>query len=127
MALENFGQRVRQERKEQEYNQQELADRVGISRTYLSQIEQGKAQNLSLRLAQKLSTELGIESPYEEDSSSEKSAIPDSLRQFAEEDDIPDSDVEMLASIEYRGNQPQSAGKWRMVYHVIKGASEDDS
>lgn len=128
MALENFGKRVRQERKNQGYNQEELADKVEISRTYLSQIEQGKAQNLSLRLAQQLSTELGIESPYQQKSSSkEDSNIPRSLRKFADEDDIPEGDVEMLADIEYRGDQPQRVDQWRIVYNVIKNATEGDS
>lgn len=128
MALENFGKRVRRERKKQGYNQEQLAERVDISRTYLSQIEQGKAQNLSLRLAQRLSTQLGIESPYEDEILPEQdSDIPESLRKFADEDDIPESEVEMLANIEYRGDQPQRVDQWRIVYNVIKNATEGDS
>jgi len=71
MSLERFGENVRTERKNQGYSQADLADKVGISRTYLSQIEQGRAQNLSLRLAQRLSTVLGIKSPYQEDDEDE--------------------------------------------------------
>lgn len=128
MALENFGSRVRRERKSQGYSQEELADEVEISRTYLSQIEQGKAQNLSLRLAQRLSTKLGIESPYQKEKPFEEDAdIPESLRKFAEEDEIPEGDVEMLAGIEYRGDQPQRPDQWRIVYNVIKNASEGRS
>lgn len=128
MALENFGKHVRRERKKQRYSQEELADEVGISRTYLSQIEQGKAQNLSLQLAQQLGTKLGIESPYQEKSSpGEGNDIPKSLRKFADEDEIPESDIEMLADIEYRGEQPQRVDQWRIVYNVIKNATEGDS
>ncbi|WP_103028108.1 helix-turn-helix domain-containing protein [Salinibacter altiplanensis] len=128
MALESFGKRVQRERKEQGYSQEELADEVGVSRTYLSQIEQGKAQNLSLRLAQKLGTKLGIESPYQEERSSEgDDNIPESLRKFADEDEIPESDLRMLADIEYRGEQPQRVDQWRIVYNVIKNATEGDS
>ncbi len=124
MTLENFARRVRKERKNQGYSQEELAEEVGISRTYLSQIEQGKAMNLSLRLAEKLSAALGIESPYREESPTQPGEIPDSLRKFAEEDDIPEGDVRMLAGIEYRGDQPQRPDQWRIVYNVIKNASE---
>lgn len=129
MALEDFGKHVRRERKNQGYNQEELAREVGISRTYLSQIEQGKAQNLSLRLAHRLSRKLGIESPYrpEEDPLGEDNDIPKSLREFAEEDNIPHGDMEMLADIEYRGEQPQRVDQWRIVYNVIKNATEGDS
>jgi len=127
MSLERFGENVRTERKNQGYSQADLADKVGISRTYLSQIEQGRAQNLSLRLAQRLSTVLGIKSPYQEDDEDEEKEeedIPQSLREFAEEDDLPPGDVQMLADIEYRGERPQDPQQWRILYNVIKTASE---
>ena len=130
MSLERFGENVRRERKNQGYSQADLAEKVDISRTYLSQIEQGRAQNLSLRLAQRLSTVLGIKSPYqEEDEDEEKDEedIPQSLREFAEQDDLPPGDVQMLARIEYRGEKPQDPQQWRILYNVIKTASESSS
>lgn len=41
------------------WSQKDLADRLGISRTYLSQIERRKAHSLSLNLALLLARELG--------------------------------------------------------------------
>lgn len=123
--LETFGAHVRRERKSQGLNQTELAEHVDISRTYLSQIEQGRAQNLSLRLASDLSEVLGIPSPYEESESEGKSLdVPKSLRDFAKEDEIPEGDVQMLAKIEYRGTRPDSVEKWRMLYSVIQASSK---
>ncbi|WP_263835073.1 helix-turn-helix domain-containing protein [Salinibacter sp.] len=130
MSLERFGENVRRERKNQGYSQADLAEKVDISRTYLSQIEQGRAQNLSLRLAERLSTVLGITSPYqEENKEGEKGEedIPQSLREFAEQDDLPPGDVQMLARIEYRGDKPQDPQQWRILYNVIKTASEGSS
>lgn len=130
MSLERFGERVRTQRKKDGYSQADLAEKVEISRTYLSQIEQGRAQNLSLRLAQRLSTVLGIESPYQEDDEEQgkdEGDIPQSLREFAEEDDLPPEDVRMLAGIEYRGERPQDPQQWRILYNVIKTASESRS
>ncbi|MCS3665058.1 transcriptional regulator with XRE-family HTH domain [Salinibacter ruber] len=130
MSLDRFGENVRRERKKQEYSQEELAEKVDISRTYLSQIEQGRAQNLSLRLAQHLSTVLGIKSPYQEDEEDEKKDeedIPQSLREFAEADGLPPEDVRMLAGIEYRGERPQDPQQWRILYNVIKTASESSN
>jgi transcriptional regulator with XRE-family HTH domain len=129
MSLERFGERVREQRKAAGYSQKTLADEVDISRTYLSQIEQGRAQNLSLRLAERLSTALGIESPYvgEATGGSEESGdIPQSLRTFAEQDGLPPRDVKMLAGIEYRGKRPEDPQQWRILYNVIKTASEGD-
>jgi transcriptional regulator with XRE-family HTH domain len=130
MSLDRFGENVRRERKKQEYSQEELAEKVDISRTYLSQIEQGRAQNLSLRLAQRLSTVLGIKSPYQEDEEDEEKDeedIPQSLREFAEEDGLPPEDIRMLAGIEYRGERPQDPQQWRILYNVIKTASESSN
>jgi transcriptional regulator with XRE-family HTH domain len=130
MSLDRFGENVRKERKNQGYSQADLAEKVDISRTYLSQIEQGRAQNLSLRLAQRLSTVLGIKSPYQEDEEDEKKDeedIPQSLREFAEEDGLPPEDVRMLAGIEYRGERPQDPQQWRILYNVIKTASESSN
>jgi len=130
MSLERFGERVRTQRKKDGYSQADLAEKVEISRTYLSQIEQGRAQNLSLRLAQRLSTVLGIESPYQEDNEDEEKDeedIPQSLREFAEEDELPPEDIRMLAGIEYRGERPQDPQQWRILYNVIKTASESSN
>ena len=130
MSLERFGENVRSERKKQGYSQEDLAEKIEISRTYLSQIEQGRAQNLSLRLAQRLSTVLGIKSPYQEDDEDEEKDeedIPQSLREFAEQDGLPPEDIQMLARIEYRGEKPQDPQEWRILYNVIKTASESSS
>lgn len=130
MSLERFGENVRSERKKQGYSQEDLAEKVEISRTYLSQIEQGRAQNLSLRLAQRLSTVLGIKSPYQEDDEDEEKDeedISQSLREFAEQDGLPPEDIQMLARIEYRGEKPQDPQEWRILYNVIKTASESSS
>lgn len=117
--LKRFGEDVREQRKAQNLNQEELADRVGISRTYLSQIEQGRATNLSFRLAQKLSVILGLEPPREP-----VVKVPPSLRQFAEEDNLPPEHVGMLARIAYRGKQPEKPEQWRMLYNLIKTTLE---
>ena len=124
-SLENFGDRVREARKKQELKQAELAGRVDISRTYLSQIEQGRARNLSLRLARRLSEAVGIEPPYPaEEMNREVKDIPPSLQEFADEEGLPDKDVRMLANIEYRGKRPQNSQQWRVLYSVIKATAE---
>ena len=120
-TLENFGTRVRALREQQHYTQQELADRIGISRAYLSQIEQGRAKNLSLRLAERLSTELGTELPPRE-----TVLVDPTLRAFVEEQSLPDADAQMLAGLEYRGQRPQSKEQWRLLYNLIKTTLESN-
>jgi transcriptional regulator with XRE-family HTH domain len=123
MTLEKFGEKVRRERKQQGLSQQELSDGCGISRTYLSQIEHGKAKNLSLETAERLRTKLGIDGPFQETSPHRKDTIPDSLKKFAEDEGIPKQDLKMLATIGYRGKQPSSPEMWRVVYDVIRSAT----
>ena len=113
--LQHFGQRVREQRLAQGKKQEELADKVGISRTYLSQIEQGRARNLSLRVTQTLCKELGLEPPQESPSKPNPS-----LQQFAGQENLPEKDVQMLAGIVYRGKQPESVEQWRLLYNLIK-------
>jgi transcriptional regulator with XRE-family HTH domain len=123
MEQAKFGQRVRERREIEGWSQEKLANTVGISRNYLSQIERGIATNLSWQLVQRLASVLGLR---EETFSRQQdwSSIPPSLREFAEEADLPQGDVEMLAGIQYRGKQPSTAEEWEMLYKAIKIALE---
>lgn len=46
--------------------------------------------------------------------------IPESLRQFAEQERLTHADVRMLARISYRGEQPDTAAKWQLLYLAIR-------
>jgi hypothetical protein len=48
------------------------------------------------------------------------SQIPQSLREFAAASRIPRADVDMLASIRFRGDQPESMERWEYIYRAIK-------
>ncbi len=45
---------------------------------------------------------------------------PRALRQFAEEEGLPEADVLMLASIEFRGEAPKTKERWRYIYNAIE-------
>lgn len=55
--LMRYGQAVRKVRLEQEISQEELADRCGLHRTYISDIELGK-RNLSLENIERIAISL---------------------------------------------------------------------
>lgn len=116
--MNDFGSQVRKYRTEKGLSQEELAEQVGISRNYLSQIERGVSTNLSLEVAKKLSETLGLllEEP-------QIHQIPDSLRQLAEEDDLGPSEIRILAGIEYRGQRPETVEEWRLLHLAIKTAT----
>ena len=60
--LENFGEAVRRKRRAAELSQEELAEKLGIHRTYMSFIERG-IRNPSLLMIFKISRALKIKLP----------------------------------------------------------------
>ncbi len=60
--LEKFGEAVRKKRKAAELSQEELAEKLGIHRTYMSFIERG-IRNPSLLMIFKISRALKIKLP----------------------------------------------------------------
>lgn len=56
---EKFGNRLKALRKEKGLSQEELAERSGLNRPYISGIEKGK-RNVSLEVMEKLAEALGV-------------------------------------------------------------------
>jgi len=52
--------------------------------------------------------------------------IPESLRQFAEQEHLTPTDVRMLARISYRGKQPDTVAKWQLLYLAIKTTTKPE-
>ena len=119
METDDFGKKVRDRRREEKLSQEELAQRIGISRNYLSQIERGQATNLSWQVMERLTSVLGLK--QEQTGTLEAMAdLPSSLAEFAKTADLPPDDVLMLARLKYRGQQPNTPEKWELLYNVIK-------
>jgi transcriptional regulator with XRE-family HTH domain len=127
-----IGERVKQRRKETAISLTELANKVGISKGYLHSIESGDTQNPSaevlFRIANELGTTiadlLGEEQTIASDVDPEN--IPEALKRFAENAELPEVDKQMLARIEYRGRRPQTEDDWRFLYESIKRSVRDD-
>jgi transcriptional regulator with XRE-family HTH domain len=115
-----FGQTVRDRRQAQGLSQDDLAERVGISRNYLSQIERGLSTNVSWPITKKICDALGLPAPGTEPPPSD---VPDALRRLAEEESLGPKDVADLAAIEYRGKRPESVEEWRLLYLALKTAT----
>lgn len=124
MNLVSFGQKVRDRREKEGWSQEKLANEIGISRNYLSQIERGVATNISWQVMQRITTVLGMkmETGQEQQNSDN---LPSGLAEFARKSDLPQGDIEMLAHIQYRGKRPSTAAEWEMLYKAIKIALEE--
>jgi transcriptional regulator with XRE-family HTH domain len=115
---ESFGLQVRDRRRQEKLSQTDLADQVGISRNYLSQIERGQATNLSWQVRDKLTSILGLKDAVPV--LTEADTLPPGLLAFAESAQLPPDDIQMLAGLKYRGKQPDTPDKWELLYSVIK-------
>jgi transcriptional regulator with XRE-family HTH domain len=116
--MDAFGKQVRDRRREENLSQAELADLVGVSRNYLSQIERGQATNLSWQVRDRLTSRLGLKTDPMLDQL--PADLPASLAEFAQIAHLPPDDVLMLARLQYRGQQPTTPEKWELLYNVIK-------
>lgn len=123
---ENFGQRVREKRQEEDMSQAELAQKVDISRNYLSQIERGEATNLSWQVKKRLADALGIPIEVQLDESTILDNLPSGLKEFAEDKGLPEADILMLARLQYRGQQPTTPEQWKVLYNIIKTVILDE-
>jgi transcriptional regulator with XRE-family HTH domain len=116
--ISDFAQQVRQQRKAQKLSQQELAQQIGISRNYLSEIERGESTNLSWQVREKIAAALGLENIQNIQAPADE--LPPGLAEFAATAKLPPDDLRMLAGLKYRGKQPETPDKWELLYNVIK-------
>ena len=117
---------MKQLREEQGLSLSELARLSSVSKGYLSQVERRSGTRPSastlFALARALGTSVAaLLGEREGDDGEEQEAdIPDSLRQFAKEQQLPPAEVRMLAAIQYRGSAPSGKDDWRYLYESIR-------
>jgi transcriptional regulator with XRE-family HTH domain len=122
-----IGARIRRIREKQGMSLTDLAKNSGVSRGYLHLIEKGENSPTQEKLAAIANT-LGVlvaELIGEINEAQDLFDIPLGLQEFAEENDLPSADIVMLSKINYRGQRPQSAQEWKILYSVIKSTLED--
>lgn len=118
MNATELGRQVQAKRKEKNLSQAELGDLVGISRNYVSLIERGEAENISMKIVSQLAVALGT-SPSELTGESMQVMIPPSLREFAIGENLSYEVIDKLARIPRRGKEPKTVEEWKMLYNLI--------
>ncbi len=114
--------RIRQRREEKRISAIELARRAEISKGYVSEIESGRAPRPSGAVLYRIATALGttVADLLEQEVQPAARSVPPTLRDFADQAALPAEDVEMLAQIRFRGEQPATEDDWRYLYESIK-------
>jgi transcriptional regulator with XRE-family HTH domain len=121
MAL---GVRIRAYRADKGLAQTDLATAAGLSKTYICELENGAGRRPSgdalLRIADALGVTIadilgrgGVTATASEEP-------PKRLAAFAADQQLPEADVTMLASIRFRDEQPRTARRWRYIYDAIR-------
>lgn len=118
------GDRLKEYRKGLGMSQADLARKSSVSAAYVSELESGLGKRPSgeilLRLANALEVTIADLLGQDIRPGDGDPPVPDpSLLEFARERRLPRSDVEMLASIRFRGDPPRTSRRWGMIYDII--------
>jgi len=121
-----FGHHVQRRRKDSGLIQEELAQKANLSRNYVSIIERGDAQNVSMRIISQIAVALGT-SPGEliGESAQDEQLIPPALRQFALTEGLSYEIVDRLVRLPRRGQEPKTVDEWRQLFSLIREYLED--
>jgi transcriptional regulator with XRE-family HTH domain len=119
-----LGDRLKEYRKGLGMSQADLARKSSVSAAYVSELEGGLGKRPSgeilLRLANALEVTIADLLGQDIRPGDGDPPVPDpSLLEFARERGLPRSDVEMLASIRFRGDPPRTPRRWAMIYDTI--------
>lgn len=130
MAPDGIGTRIKTFREQRQLSLSRLAEQAGVSKGYLWSLENKPdprrpsadtlyaiASALGVTMADLMGRRLLSAIDVE---------VPPSLREFAEEAGLPEADVQMLATIQFRGDRPQTRERWRYIYTAIRTSSDLD-
>jgi transcriptional regulator with XRE-family HTH domain len=108
----------------------QLAEQAGVSKSYLSAVENGTGTRPGAAVLHQLATALGVtlgdvlgravQAHPEHD-------IPPSLQEFAKRSRLPEADIQMLAGIKFRGEAPRPADRWQFIYNAIVMSAQSEA
>ena len=121
MDAKELGRQVFNRRKEKHWSQEELGELVGISRNYVSLIERGEANNISMKVIHQLAVAFGVTAAQliGEGDSQSMLMIPPELREFGLDNNLSYEAIDKLARIPRRGKEPKSVKEWQELYSAI--------
>jgi transcriptional regulator with XRE-family HTH domain len=128
---EPVGGRIKRFRKERGMTATELANAAGVSKSYLSALENGDGtqRRPSAKTLYSLASAMGVAMsdllgrPIITQAPSDR---PESLLEFARQRGLPEADIEMLAGIRFRGEHPKTPDRWSFIYDAIRNSAGMD-
>ena len=133
--IKRLGENVRFRRQGKGWTLSDLAEKSGISKAYISDLENGAAGKPNIQYVFAIANALGMTldelledaAPKRSDSSKKKRVIddlPPGLQELQMDMNLSESEVEMLAQVNFRGNRPKDKEGWRFLLEAIKMLGE---
>ena len=126
MEAASVGARIKQHREEMGMSLSRLSEEASVSKGYLWSLEKGEtnarpsgetlyriAEALGVTMSELLGRKLLVETTA-------SGKLPPGLSEFAKRERLPRRDIDMLAQVNFRGEQPQRADDWEFVYQAIQ-------
>lgn len=136
-GLRQVGSRIRTARQAKGLGVAELAERVGISKGYISQLENGTGgANPTLDVLKRIADALDVTladlvgSPRAQSREPLPDSLPEGLKQLITElksqgEPLEPATVRWLANANFRGQRPKSKDDFRMLLHVLRASTRD--
>ena len=133
--LKRLGENIRYERQGRAWSLSDLAKRSGVSKAYISDLENGAGGRPNIqyvyRIAVALATTIdGLVNQSLRPTSKRKPQVersdeplPPGLAELARSNKLGAQEVAMLAKLNFRGNRPKDTDAWKLIYDTIKIAS----
>lgn len=124
-----IGDQLRKRRMEMDLTLTELANRAEVSKGYLSALERnqtpGKPSGETIyKLAKALGTTMS-DLMGKKILATPSTDVPASLQQFANANGLSQPDIQMLAAINFRGQQPHNADGWAFIWRAVRASVDD--
>lgn len=122
------GERIKLRREEAGLSLNALAHQAGVSKGYLWSLEKGEPSarpsgDTLYRIAEALGTTMSDLLGRRLLSQAQPQVeISESLRDFAKREGLTPRDVQMLASVNFRGKRPETHESWALIWGAIKAS-----
>jgi transcriptional regulator with XRE-family HTH domain len=130
--LKKLGAQVRFLRQGKSWSLNDLAEKSGVSKAYISDLENAEAGKPNIQYVYKIAVALDttIDRLLNESKAvttkprgKEKlEELPPGLAEAQQELDLTDAEAEMLAQLNFRGHRPRDKEGWRFLWEAIKMA-----
>jgi transcriptional regulator with XRE-family HTH domain len=133
LDLVKLGHQVRLRRKSKGWSLSDLAKESGVSKAYISDVENGAAGRPNIQYVYSLAVALGVSldgllrdtvrKPLETGPKAKIEELPPGLAKLQAEEKLTDDEVRALAGVSFRGERPTDEKGWRFLFEAIKMSS----